>query len=91
MTDIQLGGWSDEKQISPEVQELFDKIFGSITGIKYELLGYYDQIVQGVNYCIALRNTISYPGAKPHDTWLYFYVDEAQKIQNVRFENQPPK
>ena len=91
MTEAQVGGWSDEKQISPKVQELFDKLFGSITGIKYELLGYYEQIVEGVNYSLSLQTTISYPDAKPHQTWLYFHVGLDDKIQNVRFESQPPK
>lgn len=60
------GGWSEtEKEISPEMQEMFDEATDELIGVNYEaveLIG--TQLVNGTNYMFLAESQVVYPGAE---------------------------
>ncbi|XP_045198071.2 cystatin-A-like [Mercenaria mercenaria] len=61
--DVILGGWGEETEATPEVQEICDKVKEQVqtttggTFTMYKALKYRSQIVAGTNYCVKIQIT----------------------------------
>ena len=77
-TPAVLGGWStpDSPEISPELQELFDKATEGLLGVNYTpvaLIG--TQLVSGMNYCFLCEAKAVIPDAVPYYVNVTVYKD----------------
>ena len=73
-----LGGWStpDSPEITPELQELFDKATEGLLGVNYTpvaLIG--TQLVSGMNYCFLCEAKAVIPDAVPYYVNVTVYKD----------------
>ena len=73
-----LGGWytPESTEITPELQEIFDKGMEGLAGATYtakELLA--EQVAAGKNYCFLCDAQVVYPGAEVYEAKVYMYAD----------------
>ena len=72
------GGWSQPASpvLTEEVKKAFDKALEGFTGVNYEPVALVsEQVVAGMNYCVACRSTVVYPGAESTYSLVYIYAD----------------
>ena len=73
-----LGGWStpDSPEITPELQELFDKATEGLLGVSYTPLALVGtQLVSGMNYCFLCEAKAVIPNAVPYYVNVTVYKD----------------
>lgn len=88
-----VGGWSDRKipQLGSPIFKIFEESVGKLIGVNYTLIAYYEQIVNGTNYCLEVEGTVVAPDAKPKTTWAYLHVSSTGEISSLEFKDHPPK
>ena len=93
-TTVNTGAWSE--RIVPNSDDLIFKIFeqsvGQLIGVKYTLVAYYQQVVNGMNYCFEVESKVVAPGAVKETKWAYIHVsiDGVISPVPVEFKDHPP-
>ena len=78
-----VGGWTETevKEITPEMQEIFDEATGQLIGVDYEAVELLEtQIVNGTNYKFLAESRVVYPGAEKKTVIITIYRDLAGNV-----------
>lgn len=91
--ELSFGDWSERKtpQLGSPIFKIFEQSVGKLIGVNYTLIAYYEQIVNGTNYCLEVEGTVVAPDAKPKTTWAYLHVSSTGEISSLEFKDHPPK
>lgn len=93
MTSVSLGDWSERKTsiLGSEAVEVFNQSVKTLIGVNYELIAFYEQVVNGKKYCFEVNATVVAPGASTETKWAYVDVSSSGDIGRPVFKDHPPK
>ena len=68
-----VGGYSQDREITPEDKEIFNEVMDGMTGVSYELISVATQVVAGMNYRFRVTGTPVAPEAEPFAAYIYIF------------------
>lgn len=87
-----LGAWSERRTplLGDPIFKIFEQSVGQLIGVDYTLVAYYQQVVNGMNYCLEVEGKVVAPGAKAQISWAYLHVSTSGEIGPVEFKDHAP-
>lgn len=89
MEQMTSGGFTAFRKAKESEKELFTKMIGTITGVKYELLAVATQVVNGTNYAFLCESKLMYKDDISYNTFVIVHqplpqVNEPPMIKEIR-------
>lgn len=90
-TTLNTGAWSERKVplLDDPIFIIFEQSVGQLIGVEYTLVAYYQQVVNGMNYCFEVESKVVAPGAVTETKWAYINVSAQGEIGSVEFKDHP--
>ena len=67
------GGYTEDRAITDEDMEIFEKALDGLTGVSYEPTLVATQVVAGINYRFTATATMIIPDAEPYEVYIYIF------------------